>query len=164
MAQYGFRLHDYPSPIHVMNDSGTTALVDGDFVYFATNDDVLTTTFASNRAAIGADDILVSHVKWTTRTTAQYYPAGVMVGDCAADSYGMLARCGIFVHAVSANTEAGNRLQLTEQTTTKVSNILMPLAEPGTTAPQNAVIMNIGQALSGGATEGEYILWQLNLG
>lgn len=164
MAQYGFRLHDYPSPLHVLNDSGTTAFTDGDLAYFPTNDNVLQTTFANNRAAIGKDDVKIKHVKWTTGTTASQYPAGVVVGDIPADGYGMLARCGVFVHPVSANVEAGDRLELTAQTTTKTNNVLAPLSEPGTTNPHNAVKKHIGQALSGGSAAGEYILWQLNLG
>lgn len=154
-------MFDEGRTLTVLNDSTTTAITAGDPVYSAANDNVFQTTLTA--AAYAAGDIKVKSTIWTAGTTAQKAPMGVALTDIAANGYGTIARKGLWMHAVSGNVEAGNAVSLTEQTTTKTNNVIALIADPGTTAPQNAVHIKVGRALSGGSTAGEHILWELNL-
>jgi predicted RecA/RadA family phage recombinase len=154
MAQTGFMLSDEGRTITVTNDSGTTAITAGDIVYSAANDDVMTGTAASARAAFtGADikgmSILCSDAGYAT-------PIGVALEDIPADGVGAVALEGIFLNPAAENVEAGNPVQGMEGdgTTAVIANKVQVA---------DSFDHKLGRALTGGTADGKYIVWKLTL-
>ena len=156
MAQAGFVLSDEGRTITAINDSTTTAITAGDPVYFAANDDVLTGTAASARAAYAYNDIKVKSVIGSN--TGYQTPAGIALTDAptAANSQLTVAMEGVFIHAVNADTEAGDPLQFDEATSQKVVTLT---GSTGLALVQHKV----GRALTGGSADGKFIVWKLAL-
>ena len=156
MAQTGFVLSDEGRTLSVLNDSGTTAIEAGDLVFTETVDDQLGGTAASARSLYAAGGVKVKSC--TDNATGYLTVLGIAMEDIPADGYGAIAMEGVFLHAVNADTEAGDVLQAVAST-----NYVTVLAAP-TTTPLKADIQNtIGRALNGGTTQGEYIVWKLCL-
>ena len=160
MAQSGIVLFDEGKTITVLNDSGTTAITAGDLLYFTTNDDKFGTTVSAAQAAYSAADVKVKGA--TMSASSHLTPAGVALTDIAADGYGTMALEGLFLHPVSANTEAGESIMQETTTSTKV----VAMVDLGTTVlVQGAGLADckIGRALTGGSADGKIILWKLAL-
>jgi len=160
MAQTGFTLSDEGRTLTVLNDSGTTAIYAGDFVYSAANDDVTTGTAASARAGYAAGDVKVKSI--TCSASAYATIIGIAVQDIPADGYGAVAMEGIFLHPVSANTEAGDSLIVNAST----DNFVVAISDNTTTvtaAVADTYRYQVGRALTGGSTSGKYIFWKLTL-
>lgn len=162
MAQTGFQLTDKGDVLTVLNDSGTTAIVAGDIVYATTNNDVLTGTAASARNAYSAADIKVKRA--ADSATGYQTVLGVALADIPVDAYGAVATEGVWIHPVSADTEAGDKL-LGVASANKVKKV--PNYAYGTTATAVALVNNmkfqIGRALTGGSADGKYIAWKLTI-
>lgn len=154
MALSGFKLSDEGRTITILNDSGTTAITAGDIVYSATNDDVLGGTAAAVRNAYAAGDIKGKSI--LCADTGYQTVIGVALEDIPADGYGAIAMEGVFMHAVGENVEAGNPVQGLEGdgTTTVIANKVQ-IAD--------GFDHKIGQALTGGSTDGKYVIWKLAL-
>ena len=159
MAQTGFMLSDEGRTITVLNDSGTTAIYAGDLVYSAANNDVITGTAARVRAAYAAGDIKVKTI--TCSATGYVTPIGVAMEDIPADGYGSVALEGIWMHAVSADTEAGDSLVINASTDMRVVKV----TDATTTVTKTVADLHrykVGRALTGGSAAGKYIIWKLN--
>lgn len=160
MAQVGFQFHDEGKTLTVLNDSGTTAITAGDLVYSAANDDKLTGTAASARNAYVAGDVKVN----TMASSATGYKTflGVALEDIPVDGYGTIAMEGVWMHPVSGNTEAGDALRAVASASKVVQ---IAAATAGSTTANATSIDNqrykIGKALTGGSTDGKYILWKM---
>lgn len=159
MAQTGFMLSDEGRTITVLNDSGTTAIEAGDLVFTSTNNDVLTGTAASARNAYAAGDIKV--FSQTDSATGYLSVLGIALDDIPADGYGSMAMEGVFMHAVNADTEAGDLLQGDEAATNKVDQL--DAVTITTSLPVSAQQDKIGRALTGGSADGKYIIWKLSI-
>lgn len=153
-TQTGFMLSDEGRAITVLNDSGTTAILAGDIVYSAANDDKFTGTTATARSAYAAGDVLVKAIKMTD--TGYQTALGVALEDIPADGYGAVALEGLFIHATAENTEAGNPIQGIEGNgTTVVKCNRIQVAD--------SFDHKIGKALTGGSAAGKFLLWKLTL-
>jgi len=157
MAQTGFVLTDEARTITVTNDSGTTAIEAGDICFSETNDDVMGGTAAEARNAYGNGDVLVKSM--TDSATGYLTVIGVAIEDIPADGVGAIAMEGVFLHATNANVEAGCSLQGDEAASNKVD----PYALATTSCSATDFSTKIGKALTGGTTDGEYIVWKLNI-
>ena len=159
MAQVGLVLSDEGRTITAINDSTTTAITAGDPVYFAANDDMLTGTVASVRAAYAYNDVKVKSVIGSA--TGYQTPAGIALTDAgtAANAQVTVALEGIFMHPVNSDTEAGDALQFDTATSQKVDTLAA-----ATTSPNILIVQHkVGRALTGGSADGKYILWKLSL-
>jgi predicted RecA/RadA family phage recombinase len=163
MAQTGIQLSDEGKTITILNDSGTTAIYAGDLVYALANDDVLTGTAASARAAYNA----ATDIKGTAMSasaTGYKTVLGVALEDIPVSSVGAIAMEGVFMTPVSDNTEAGDVLQ-GAASANKVVRI--PTVTAGSTTANadkcEAIKYKIGRALTGGSADGKYIIWKLSL-
>lgn len=157
MAQAGLLLSDEGRTITAINDSTTTAITAGDPVYFTTNNDQITGTFADVRAAYAAADIKVKSI--TCSATGYTLPAGIALTDCAAsssteDKVVTVALKGVFAHAVDADTEAGETLAFNAAVTQK----LTPYRASATFGTTQYIV---GRALTGGSADGKFIIWRL---
>ena len=154
MTQNAFELSDEGRTITILNDSGTTAILAGDIVYSAANDDVLGGTAASARNAYDAGDIKGLPMK--SLDTGYQKVIGVALQDIPADGYGSIAMEGIFITPTAENSEAGDPVQGMEGagTTTVIANKLQVA---------DSFDHKIGQALTGGSADGKYIIWKLAL-
>lgn len=167
MAQTGFTLSDEGRTITVLNDSGTTAITAGDLVYSAVNNDVLTATAASARNAYGAGDIKV--IGMANSATGYKTVLGVALEDIPADGYGAVCMEGVFIHPVSADTEAGDALMgaASANKVRKIADAVMATATTaGLTNIKTAVDnqrYKLGRALTGGSADGKYIVWKFSL-
>ena len=154
MAQTGFMLSDEGRTITILNDSGTTAITAGDIVYSIANDDVLTGTAASARAAYAGGDIKGKSILCLDGGYAT--TLGVAIEDIPVDGYGAIAMEGIFINPVAENVEAGNVVQGMEGNgTTAVLANKVQVAD--------SFDHKIGKALTGGSADGKYIIWKLSL-
>ena len=152
----GVFLSDESRTLTVLNDSGTTAINAGDLVYSAANDNAIGATGANVKSNYAAGDVKVKSI---VCSNAGYKTIlGVAITDIGADDYGTIALEGLFAHSVTENVEAGNAVQAEEGT----SNALQ-LNDMGTTAGYNQTDTKIGRALTGGSTDGNYIIWKLSL-
>lgn|SRR3990167_7510563 len=160
MAQSGDILFQDGNSITILNDSGTSTITAGDLLYFTTNDDKFGTTVATAASAYSASDIVVKAAHWSA--SSHLLPAGVALTDVAVDGYGSMALEGIFLHRVSANTEAGESIMHESSTSQKV----VALVDLGTTVlVQGAGLadLKVGRALTGGTAEDKIIAWKLTL-
>jgi hypothetical protein len=155
MAQAGFILSDEGRTITALNDSSTTAIVAGDPVYAVTNNDVLTATASTARAAYAYGDILVKAVRCSA--TGYLKPIGIALTDAATSSQLTVALEGLFINAVNSDTEAGDALMFDASTSSKVDKV------GATLASSTAVTTKIGRALSGGSADTKFIVWKLTL-
>jgi predicted RecA/RadA family phage recombinase len=167
MAQSGFTLSDEGRTITVCNDSGTTAIVTGDLLCCATNNDVMTGTAASARNAYAGGDILVKRM--ADSATGYKTTIGVALEDIPADGYGAAAMEGVFIHPVSADTEAGQALfgAASANKVVKITDAVMASATTtGMTNIKTSVDnqrYKVGRALTGGSTDGKYIVWKMTV-
>ena len=144
----------------VLNDSGTTAITAGDMLFFTTNDDEFGTTVTTAKAAMSESAVKVKSAHLSVNS--HLLPGGVALTDIAADGYGTMALEGIFLHRISANTEAGESIM--QETTTSMKVVAM--IDLGTTVlVQGAglVDLKMGRALTGGTAENKVIAWKLAL-
>lgn len=165
MAQAGFQLSDDGKTLSVLNDSGTTAITAGDLVHSGANDDVLggTASLARNAYAIG--DVKV----FTMSASATGYKTvlGVALEDIPAAGYGTIAMEGVWIHPVSANTEAGDAIMgvASAQKVVKIADAVMASATTTGLTTIKAAVDNqrykLGKALTGGSTDGKYIIWKM---
>ena len=155
MAQGGFTLSDEGRTITILNDSGTTAIVAGDLVYSAANDDVLTGTAASARNAYAAGDI--KGITCRGLVTGYQTVLGVALEDIPVDGYGAIAMEGVFISPTNENTEAGVPLQGMESTTATI------VTGGYTVQIADSFDHKIGKSLTGGSAAGKYIIWKLAL-
>jgi hypothetical protein len=154
MAQAGFILSDEGRTFTAVNDSTTTAITAGDPVYFTTNNDVITGTAASVRAAYAAGDV---KVKTCVGAAAGFLkPAGVALTDCPAEENAVvtIALSGVFMHPTKNDTEAGDPV-----------GFVPSEAKVRTVSGTAGVSLDsvVGRALTGGSADGKYIIWKLNL-
>lgn len=159
MAQAGIIFDFDGNTLTVTNDSTTTAITAGDIVACEdANDDVLTQTTTTARAAYGAGDI---KVKQASNANTNYTKiVGVAIDDIAAGAVGAIATEGFFMHPVDENVEAGDSLQFAETTSMNLQKL-----DVETTTFGNVVnpAHKIGKALTGGSANKEIIVWKLTL-
>jgi len=159
MAQTGFVLSDEGRTLTVLNDSGTTAIEAGDIVFTGAVDDQLTGTAISARNSYAAGDV---KVKSMTDSASGYLTVlGVAVEDIPADGYGAIAMEGVFIHPVKENIEAGACLQGNEGATNQL--MTLDAYTVTTSMPATVIRAKIGIAMTGGSTDGKYIIWKLAL-
>lgn len=165
MAQTGFFLSDEGRTVGAQNGSSTTAITAGDLLYAPTNNDVLTGTAASAAAAYAVGDIVVR--RSADSGTGFKTFVGVAVEDIPASGYGAVAMEGVFIHAVSADTEAGDAL-MGVASVNKVKKIADAVMATATTTGLTNIKLavdnqryNCGKALSGGSADGKYVIWKL---
>ena len=162
MAQTGFMLSDEGRTISVTNDSGTTAITCGDILWVvaAANDDVLTQTSSTARAAYGDGDIKVKAAVWAT-TVAVNKVVGVALEDIAASGRGSMAMEGVFIHQAAEGLEAGAPVQISEATNAKLNALD---AVTATTSQVVAIVQEkIGRTLTGASGGDEFVIWKLSL-
>lgn len=159
MAQAGILFENEGRIISVTNDSTTTAITAGDIVACEdANDNVLTQTTTTARAAYASGDIKVHQA--SNANTNYRKVVGVALNDIAAGGTGAVCMEGVFMHPVSENVEAGNSVQFYEGTAMKLSAL-----DIETTTFKNVVSPadKIGKALTGGSADKEIIIWKLAL-
>lgn len=160
MAQSGFVFSDEGRTLSVKNDSTTSAITAGDIVFVlpAANDDVLTQTSSSARAAYAAGDVKVKAAQWgTTANVGEVL--GVAVEDIAADGVGAIAMEGVFIHQVAEGVEAGAPCQMSESG----ANKLLALDVATTTVGVAIVADKCGRFITGASGANEFVLWKLSL-
>jgi len=159
MTQYGVIFDNEGRSIMVQNDSTTTAIVAGDILACEdANDNVLTQTTTTARAAYGAGDIKV--MRASNANTNYTKIVGVAMDDIGTSDEGPMLMEGLFMHPVDENIEAGDSVQFAETTSMNLQQL-----DVETTTFKNVVAPShkIGKALSGGSTANEIIIWKLTL-
>ena len=159
MAQAGLLFDNEGRVITVTNDSTTTAITAGDILACEdANDDVLTQTTTTARAAYSSGDI---KVKQASNSNTNYQKiVGVAIDDIPAGGIGPMAMEGIFMHPVDENVEAGDSVQFAETTSMNLQALDVETATFGNVVnPRD----KIGKALTGGSANKEIIIWKLTL-
>lgn len=160
MVQTGFYFSDEGRTLAVENDSTTTAITAGDLVYVvaSANDDVLTQTSSTARAAYAAGNVKVKRCADATTVAVNKF-LGVAVEDIAADGRGAIAMEGVWMHAVSEGVEAGAPAQVYEATANKLSAL-----DAATTTVGTAIVADkCGRFITGASGANEYVMWKLSL-
>ena len=163
MAQSAYVLSDEGRTFSATNDSGTTAIFAGDIVYTGTINDKFTGTAARVRSAYAVADVLIKGMLWSA--TGYKNVVGVALEDIPAAKVGAVSTTGLWFHAVSADTEAGDALMGHAGTANRVK--VIPAVTSGSTTANAAscdlLKYKIGTAITGGSAAGKFILWKLNI-
>ena len=162
MAQENFLFDDDARVISGINGNGTSAITAGDILYAsAPSTSPFGTTVPSG---VDYDEIEVEPIKFATATldTQGGRIVGVAMHDAAAGSQVSFATRGLYLSPVIDSTgciQAGMPVRAAEGTTTAgVTNC------GTTTGPAGSEgVLWIGRALTGANTDGDYVLWLLNV-
>jgi len=160
MAQSGFMFSDEGRTLSVLNDSTTSTILAGEICYVVPgeNDNVLTQTSSTARAAYASTDVKVKSIDWgTTANIGEVL--GVALEDAPAGGKGAIAMEGLFIHQVIGGVEAGGPVQAAENGTNKVN----ALGVATTTVGVAIVADKCGRFITGASGANEFVVWKLSL-